>query len=213
MLNYSFQYLSNMINRSLLILSFISIVVLNSCNNAKTKNNASEIEQGSIEIENVDSDRIVKSSFSEQKEKTRSEPPKEVKPDTLKKKKASNLIINKTLVEKDGKIIEFHQSFNQKNEKGEYLSEPLELNLSNTSSGMLSAYCLHKSDYKLYYRVFKKDEWLNWEELPENTDVNNPKRKVFAPKQLEPTVLAIQFKSNKTTKQEVVFRIFTFSKD
>ena len=54
MLNYSFQYLSNMINRSLLILSFISIVVLNSCNNAKTKNNASEIEQGSIEIENVD---------------------------------------------------------------------------------------------------------------------------------------------------------------
>lgn len=119
---------------------------------------------------------------------------------------------NTTSVEKKGNVIEFHQKFDQANQKSIIESQPKDLDLSETSGGMLSAYSLYKNDYQIYFHVFEKGEWQVWKELAENKEVQNPKRKVFAPQRLEPSVSKIQFKSSSATDSEVVFRIFTFSK-
>ncbi len=120
---------------------------------------------------------------------------------------------NTTSREKKGNVVEFYQNFSITNDASEYVSEPLDLDLSNTASGMLSAYSLYTGDYHLYYRVLMNDTWSAWETLPENPEVNNPNRKAFTPKQLKSSVAKIQFKCDQQTDQEVVFRIFTFSKN
>lgn len=122
------------------------------------------------------------------------------------------VVKNSSRVLKKKNIIEISQSFNATNETNYAIGTPVVIDLSNTSGAALSAYCLHKTDYNISFRVFENGSWSIWQELPENKNVNNPNRKVFSPKNLTNSVTQLQFKSNKTIPNDVVFRLYTFKK-
>lgn len=112
-------------------------------------------------------------------------------------------------VEKEN-VIEFYQQFQNKKEKGEILSSSISLNLSKTTGAMLSAYSLDKGEYNVFFKVLENNIWSEWKELKINREVNNPKRKVFAPQNLTNATDSIQFMTNKATSEEIVFRIYRF---
>lgn len=206
--------------RNSFVFSLITIFLLAGCSGTTEDTLRNETEHLIEKKETAIPDTITQSSFTE-KEKIATvqsqKKPASIKEENSNKKPAPTPVppkeTNKTAREKKGNVIEFHQAFSQTNEEGEYVSEKLNIDLSTTAGGMLSAYSLYKSDYHLHYRVLIDDVWSEWETLPENPEVNNPNRKAFLPKQLESSVSNIQFKSDQKINQEVVFRIFTFSKN
>lgn len=120
--------------------------------------------------------------------------------------------INTTEIVKKDNVLEMFQTFSIKNNDSEITSNKVKIDLTVTSGAMISAYSIEKGNYLIYFKTKEKDSWSDWIELNENLEVNNPNRKVFAPKSLNNKVEEIQFKSNQTLKQKVVFRIFTFKK-
>jgi len=121
-------------------------------------------------------------------------------------------IEHKTRLIQNNNVIEISQSFLKKNKKSNTVGDVVEMDLSTTSVAMISAYSKNKGEYSLFFRTLEKKYWSNWIELGENKKVKNPKRKVFSPKSLNNTVSKLQFKSNETFKEEVIFRIYTFKK-
>lgn len=131
--------------------------------------------------------------------------------DTKESNKKTLLFSEKSLkkVEKEN-VVEFYQQFQNKKEKGEILSSSISLNLSKTTGAMLSAYSLDKGEYNVFFKVLENNIWSEWKELKVNREVNNPKRKVFAPQNLTNATDSIQFMTDKTTSEEIVFRIYKF---
>jgi hypothetical protein len=126
--------------------------------------------------------------------------------------KESLKIEKKTRLIQNNNVIEISQSFFKKNEKSNTIGDIVEIDLSTTSGAMISAYSKNKGEYSLFFRTFEKNSWSNWIKLGENKEVKNPNRKVFSPKSLNNTVSKLQFKSNETFNEKVIFRIYTFKK-
>lgn len=128
----------------------------------------------------------------------------ETKPDT------QTEVVNVVSVETKDNVVEFHQSFASNDENN--LSEVNDLDLSNTSGAMISAYSLDVSDYEVFFRIQENGEFGEWIQMKENDHVQNPNRKVWNATPLNDLVEKIQFKSTAPTNSEVVFRVFKFAK-
>ena len=119
--------------------------------------------------------------------------------------------INRSNVQEN--VLEIGQSFLTKNAGGEYIGTPQELDFSNYSGALLSAYSKDtKKIYNIFYRVRNTNQWEEWKELKENLEVQSNTRRAFSPTYLTSNTSHIQFKSTKKTDHEVVFRIFRYKK-
>jgi len=119
---------------------------------------------------------------------------------------------NEASLIKEDNVFVVNQTFSKEDGQKNILGKPVEVDLSTTSGAMLSAYSKYNDEYSVYYKTLENNSWSDWLELEENEHVDNPNRKVFSPKNLNPSVQKIQFKSSKITKSEVIFRIYTFKK-
>ncbi|WP_157603589.1 hypothetical protein [Polaribacter atrinae] len=119
---------------------------------------------------------------------------------------------NDVSVIKEDNIFVIDQKFTKEDAQKNIIGKPVEVDLSTTSGAMISAYSTYNDEYTIFYKTLENNSWSDWLELEENEHVDNPNRKVFSPKNLNPSVQKIQFKSSKITKSEVVFRIYTFEK-
>ncbi|WP_341221742.1 hypothetical protein [Polaribacter atrinae] len=119
---------------------------------------------------------------------------------------------NDVSVIKEDNIFVIDQKFTKEDAQKNIIGKPVEVDLSTTSGAMISAYSTYNDEYTIFYKTLENNSWSDWLELEENEHVDNPNRKVFSPKNLNPSVQKIQFKSSKITKSEVIFRIYTFEK-
>lgn len=139
------------------------------------------------------------------------EPPaKKQKLENTTTEKKSAPLLNITKVDRKKNTFEFKTPFVYKTNASFYEGEQVDLDLSKTKGGMLSAYCLDTQSKRVYFRVYKKQAWGDWQELSEDKEVNNPNRKVYAPVSLLNDVRKIQFKSSDSSSSPVVFRLFAY---
>ncbi|MCI2228157.1 hypothetical protein MC378_03180 [Polaribacter sp. MSW13] len=115
----------------------------------------------------------------------------------------------KTNIIKKENVIEVYHTFSSEKLTG----DPVTIEMENTEGGMLSAYSFDTNKYKLFFREQIKGVWSDWKELNINTEVNNPKRKVYKATSVSNKSNSIQFKSSSSTDKEVVFRLYTFPKN
>ncbi len=118
-------------------------------------------------------------------------------------------ILNEAKIEHKDNVIEIHQEFQVKNEKGEWLGMIHPLELKEISFVRMSAFTLDlESDCVVQFRIFDKGEWGDWTVLPKSKEQLNPKRKVFDGINILGNIGKIQYKSNSATQSPVVVRLF-----
>jgi hypothetical protein len=105
--------------------------------------------------------------------------------------------------------LEFSETFTHKTNNQYFGSIRNIENKEKSSFISLSAYCINPNIQTIIqYRFYSENKWSNWQQLKEDKEVNNTKRKVFGLITLFNQIEKIQFKSSKSINKQIRFRLY-----